>query len=131
MIKRLALVAGAATLLAGLATGTVASGHSPQRGDGNVHVRVASGAPDQVIQWNEELQQVVIAPGAQPASIHPTRTLAITQIAVYDAVNGILGGGQPLLADRRGPRRRLRRRRCRRRGTHRPRRAASQPAAGG
>jgi PAP2 superfamily len=41
---------------------------------------------------------------AQPASIHPTRTLAITQIAVYDAVNGIVEGGEPFLVDLRGPR---------------------------
>ncbi len=57
-----------------------------------------------MIQWNQELQKVLVAPGAQPASIHPTRTLAITQIAVYDAVNGILGGGEPLVVDLRGPR---------------------------
>jgi hypothetical protein len=60
--------------------------------------------PDQVIQWNQELQKVLVAPGAQPASIHPTRTLAITQIAVYDAVNGILRGGEPLVVDAHGPR---------------------------
>jgi hypothetical protein len=30
--------------------------------------------------------------------------MAITQIAVYDAVNGILGGGEPLLVRFRGPR---------------------------
>ena len=58
----------------------------------------------QVILWNQELQKVLVAPGAQPASIHPTRTLAITQIAVYDAVNGILGGGEPLVVDLHGPR---------------------------
>jgi hypothetical protein len=45
----------------------------------------------------------LVAPGAQPTSIHPTRTMAITQLAVYDAVNGILSGGQPLLVDPRGP----------------------------
>jgi PAP2 superfamily len=60
--------------------------------------------PDQVIEWNQELQKVLVAPGAQPASIHPTRTLAITQIAVYDAVNGILRGGEPLVVDVHGPR---------------------------
>jgi hypothetical protein len=58
-----------------------------------------------VLQWNQELQKVLVAPGAQPGSIHPTRTMAITQVAVYDAVNGILGDGQPLLVDLRGPRR--------------------------
>src|SRR5579859_3686224 len=70
-------------------------------------VRLAHAAadqPDQVVQWNQELQQLLVVPGAQPGSIHPTRTLAITQIAVYDAVNGVLGGGEPFLVDLRGPR---------------------------
>jgi hypothetical protein len=57
-----------------------------------------------VIQWNQELQKVLVAPGAQPASIHPTRTLAITQIAVDDAVSGILRRDEPLVVDARGPR---------------------------
>jgi hypothetical protein len=57
-----------------------------------------------VIQWNQELQKVLVAPGAQPASIHPTRTLAITQIAVDEAVNGILRRDGPLVVDARGPR---------------------------
>ncbi|HJS94730.1 MAG TPA: hypothetical protein VJ741_10725, partial [Solirubrobacteraceae bacterium] len=75
MIQRLVLVAGAALLLASLATATTASGH----GVGTHHHRsVAWGASDQVIQWNQELQQVLTAPGAQPAWIHPTRTMAIT-----------------------------------------------------
>src|ERR1700753_2108134 len=64
----------------------------------------SSAQPDQVIQWNQELQKVLVAPGAQPASIHPTRTLALTQTAVYDAVNGILRRGEPLVVDARAPR---------------------------
>lgn len=106
MIKRLALAAGASLLLAGSAsaTATAAGGHGVRHQPGKVRARVASGGPDQVIQWNQELQQVLTAPGAQPASIHPTRTLAITQIAVYDAVNGIQGSGEPLLVYRRAPR---------------------------
>jgi PAP2 superfamily protein len=104
VIKRLALAAAASLLFASLATTTVASGHVVRHHHGMVRARVASGEPDQVIQWNQELQQVLTTPGAQPASIHPTRTLAITQIAVYDAVNGIQGSGEPLLIYRRGPR---------------------------
>jgi hypothetical protein len=57
-----------------------------------------------VVQWNQVLQKVLVAPGAQPSSIHPTRTMAITQIAVYDAVNGILRHDRPLLVDLRSPR---------------------------
>jgi hypothetical protein len=85
---------------------TVASGLNPRHRHEAARDRIASATtPDQVIQWNQELQKVLVAPGAQPASIHPTHTLAITQIAVYDAVNGILGGSEPLVVDLHGPRR--------------------------
>ena len=104
MIKRFALLATAATLIASFATAAIASGRSSRSRHGAARARLASGTPDQVIQWNQEVQKVLVAPGAQAASIHPTRTLAITQIAVYDAVNGILGGGRPLVVDLRGPR---------------------------
>jgi hypothetical protein len=104
VIKRFALLATAATLIASFATAAIASGRSSRHRHGAVRARLASDTPDQVIRWNQELLKVLVAPGAQPASIHPTRTLAITQIAVYDAVNGILGGGQPLVVDLHGPR---------------------------
>ena len=104
MIKRFAPLAISATLIASFATAAIASVRSPRHRHGTVRFHLASQTPDQVIQWNQELQKVLVAPGAQPASIHPTRTLAITQIAVYDAVIGILGGGHPRLVDLHGPR---------------------------
>jgi hypothetical protein len=102
--KRLTFVATAATLLASFAMTAIANGRTARYRHGVVRARLAADTPDQVIQWNQELQKLLVAQGAQPASIHPTRTLAITQIAVYDAVNGILGGGAPLLVDLHGPR---------------------------
>ena len=107
MIKRFALVATTLSLLASFATAAIASGRNSRHRHrhGAVRTRLAPGpTPDQVIQWNQELQKVLVAPGAQPASIHPTRTLAITEIAVYDAVNCIIGGGEPLVVDLHGPR---------------------------
>src|ERR1700748_761216 len=98
-MKRIAVLAVALIAFLSLVASSVAHTNRRQR-----VASKSSAQPDQVIQWNQELQKVLVAPGAQPASIHPTRTLAITQIAVYDAVNGILGGGRPLLVDRRGPR---------------------------
>src|SRR5256886_17344233 len=84
---------------------TAIAGPPPaKRRHGPVPAHAASHQPDQVIQWNQELQKVLVAPGAQPSSIHPTRTMAITQIAVYDAVNAIVRGGSPYLVDRHGPR---------------------------
>src|SRR5258706_835317 len=47
----------------------------------------ASGAI--VIAWNKELLHIVQTPGAQPATIHPTRSYAILHAAIYDAVVSI------------------------------------------
>src|SRR5690242_2455300 len=40
----------------------------------------------QVVQWNRTLLVIVRTPGAQPATIHPTRSFAIMHAAIYDAV---------------------------------------------
>src|SRR3989442_4250653 len=44
---------------------------------------------NQVLQWNRTLLVIVRTPGAQPATIHPTRSFAIMHAAIYDAVNAI------------------------------------------
>jgi hypothetical protein len=49
----------------------------------------------QVVQWNRTLLVIVRTPGAQPATIHPTRSFAIMHAAVYDAVNAIDGTHKP------------------------------------
>ncbi len=87
MIKRTAVTAVAVLASLVMTTAAYAHAHASRR-----MAPSTPSTPDQVILWNQELQQVLVAPGAQPASIHPTRTLAITQIAVYDAVAGVLGG---------------------------------------
>jgi hypothetical protein len=55
-----------------------------------------SGAPaltaqstDPVIQWNRNLLTIVRTPGAQPPTIHPTRSFAILHAAIYEAINAI------------------------------------------
>ncbi len=104
MIKRFALFGAAAAMAVSLAMTAIAGAHPSKRRHAPVRAHAASNQPDQVIQWNQELQKALVAAGAQPSSIHPTRTMAITQIAVYDAVNGIVGGGSPYLVDLHGPR---------------------------
>src|SRR5437660_1072320 len=42
---------------------------------------------DPVIQWNRILLSIVRTPGAQPATLHPTRSFAMMHAAIYDAVN--------------------------------------------
>jgi membrane-associated phospholipid phosphatase len=51
----------------------------------------------QVVQWNRTLLGIVRTPGAQPATIHPTRSFAIMHAAIYDAVNAIDGTHKPYL----------------------------------
>src|ERR1700739_227445 len=51
----------------------------------------------QVVQWNQTLLVIVRTPGAQPATIHPTRSFAIMHAAIYDAVNAIEGTHKPYL----------------------------------
>ncbi len=51
----------------------------------------------QVVQWNRMLLVIVRTPGAQPATIHATRSFAIMHAAIYDAVNAIDGTHKPYL----------------------------------
>ena len=52
---------------------------------------------NQVVQWNRTLLVIVRGPGAQPATIHPTRSFAIMHGAIYDAVNAIDRSHKPYL----------------------------------
>ena len=42
-----------------------------------------------VIEWNRSLLVIVRTPGAQPASIHSTRSFAMMHAAIFEAVNAI------------------------------------------
>ena len=42
-----------------------------------------------VLQWNRTLLTIVRTPGAQPATVHATRSYAILHAAIFDAVNSI------------------------------------------
>jgi hypothetical protein len=112
VLKRITFVSALATVIASVSMTAVAGARPSRQRLDPARARVAPDQPDQVIQWNQELQKVLVAPGAQPASIHPTRTMAIAQIAVFDAVNDIVRQSQPLLVD-----------------AHRPRRASAPAAA--
>src|SRR6266436_3589984 len=51
----------------------------------------------QVVQWNRMLLVIVRTPGAQPATIHATRSFAIMHAAIYDAVNAVAETHKPYL----------------------------------
>src|SRR5256885_2583154 len=48
-----------------------------------------------VIAGNQELLHIVQTPGAQPATIHPTRSYAILHAAIYDAIVSITRDAPP------------------------------------
>src|SRR6476620_2751924 len=52
---------------------------------------------DPVLQWNKNLLAILRTAGAQPATVHPTRSFAIMHAAIYDAVNAIDGKHEPYL----------------------------------
>jgi PAP2 superfamily len=52
-----------------------------------------------VVQWNRTLLVILRTPGAQPATVHPTRSFAIMHAAIYDAVNDIDSTHKPYLAE--------------------------------
>jgi hypothetical protein len=77
---------GAAAILA--VNVSASTGTATRRGDSTP--TTSSQTPDQVIQWNRILLGILRTPGAQPATVHATRTMAIMHAAVYDAVDAIV-----------------------------------------
>src|ERR1700720_1011059 len=57
----------------------------------------AAEAVNPVVQWNRTLLVIVRTPGAQPATVHPTRSFAIMHAAIYDSINAIDGTHSPYL----------------------------------
>lgn len=55
------------------------------------------GSLNVIVQWNRTLLVIVRTPGAQPATVHPTRSFAIMHAAIYDAVNAIDRSHKPYL----------------------------------
>jgi hypothetical protein len=68
----------------------------------------AVSAPDAssgvVIDWNSALLRAAGTAGAQPATIHPTRSFAIASAAMYDAVVATTHRGSPYLFSLNAPR---------------------------
>src|SRR3989441_4697603 len=60
---------------------------TPKASGNTANSASASGAI--VTAWNKELLHIVQTPGAQPATIHPTRSFAILHASIYDAVVSI------------------------------------------
>jgi len=91
----------ALTVLVGIALGVgTASAATALTGAGNKPSSAppaggASGAV--VVAWNQALLQIVQTPGAQPATVHATRSFAILHAAIYDSVVSITKDSPPYL----------------------------------
>src|SRR3954453_1654474 len=66
--------------------------------------RAQAKPPDPVVAWNRELLSILRTPGAQPATVQPTRNMALLHASIGDAVAAIDHSARPLLADGDGPR---------------------------
>jgi membrane-associated phospholipid phosphatase len=99
MIKFTPLLATLVGALLALGSTGVALAESP----GHDHGARGSGAglgfqgAAFVVAWNRELLNIVQMPGAQPATVHQTRSYALLHAAIYDAVVSITRNGRPYL----------------------------------
>ena len=97
MPRRHLLLAGgsaAALLATGGAAGALRFGARPVSAAAARHTEPDCGA---VVAWNRTMLRILRTPGAQPATVHPTRSFAIMHAAVYDAVVAATGDGRPYL----------------------------------
>src|SRR5947209_4720684 len=89
LILILAITIGIFLVIGSLVTTLVLSSTKATSASGNAAANGSSGSGAIVIDWNKELLKIVKTPGAQPATIHPTRSFAILHAAIYDAVVSI------------------------------------------
>src|SRR6476646_9715881 len=84
----LLLIAAAAATAAGVAVPLMApssAGTAPPA----TAVAERPGSGQSVIDWNRQLTSILGSQGAQPATVHPTRSFAMLQAAASDALNEI------------------------------------------
>ena len=70
---------------------------TPANAASTTQTETATPALNPVVQWNRALLVIVRTPGAQSATVHPTRSFAIMHAAMYDAVNAIDKRHKPYL----------------------------------
>ncbi len=86
------MVAAMAAVVAGTSTPALAATARPAPVPRSA-IAFTPGSGQSVVDWNRELITILGAPGAQPATVHPTRSLALLQAAEYDAVTSITHAG--------------------------------------
>jgi membrane-associated phospholipid phosphatase len=92
-VKTLAI--GTVIAALALSAGVALAQPAPHGGKPLAKRAAESGQP--VVDWNRILLSIVNTPGAQPATIQPTRNFAIVHAAIYDAVTAIDRSHEPYL----------------------------------
>ena len=101
----LGIALGAVGAAAVLAASSYATPTKPARtGSSTAALVTRQQSPDQVIRWNRILLAILRTPGAQPPTIHATRSMAMMHAAVYDAVNAIVATHAEYLVHLKAPR---------------------------
>jgi membrane-associated phospholipid phosphatase len=91
----LTVAAGGALAVGAVPTGSwvtgalATTGNPPGRAGAVAGSPFAPGTGQLVVDWNKTLISVLGIPGAQPATVQPTRSFAILQAAEYDAVASV------------------------------------------
>jgi membrane-associated phospholipid phosphatase len=101
MKRSIPVVATLAAVVVGVAATSTAIASSASTATADRASKI-SGAS--VIAWNQELVKIVLTPGAQPATVHPTRSYAMLHAAINDAVVAITRDASPLLVSVNAPR---------------------------
>ena len=101
MKKSIPVVATLAAIVVGTAATSTALASSASTATASRNSKL-SGAL--VIAWNQELLKIVQTPGAQPATVHQTRSYAMLHAAIDDAIVSITHDASPLLVSVRAPR---------------------------
>jgi membrane-associated phospholipid phosphatase len=98
-IGKAAVFLAAAAVVAGVAAPATAAAAATGRDRAGPPASVAfsPGSGQSVVDWNRELITILGTAGAQPATVHPTRSFAILQAAEYDAVVSITHAAPPYL----------------------------------
>jgi membrane-associated phospholipid phosphatase len=101
MKKSIPILATFTALVVGTAAGSTALASSASTATADRNSKI-SGAL--VIAWNQELLKIVQTPGAQPATVHQTRSYAMLHAAIDDAIVSITRDASPLLVSVKAPR---------------------------
>ena len=97
MKKSMMVMTVLAGLVLGIGVGGAATAAPTSNNDKTLAASAGLGSGAVVVAWNQELLRIVQTPGAQPATIHATRSFAILHAAIYDSVVSITKDDPPYL----------------------------------